>query len=110
MLGFAKGVADGDLGGAFSGAMAGGATGAGLGNASVDFASNLSGNVKNAFGNFQDTWNEGAYGSEYAQNIRMVREFKQTQEYKDLRKQYGDSLTDEKLGQIIAAARKQQKK
>lgn len=110
VLGFAKGVADGDLGGAFSGAMAGGATGAGLGNASVDFASNLSGNVKNAFGNFQDTWNEGAYGSEYAQNIRMVREFKQTQEYKDLRKQYGDSLTDEKLGQIIAAARKQQKK
>lgn len=108
MLGFAGGVAQGDLGKAFSGAAAGGATGAGIGKAGVDFASNIGGNVKKSVNNLKDTWNEGAYGTEYAQNIRMMREFKETKEYKELRDEFGDNLTDEKLSEILNAARKEQ--
>lgn len=110
MLGFAGGVAQGDLGKAFSGAAAGGTAGLGIGKSGVDFASKLGGNVKNSINNFQDTWNEGAYGAEYAQNIRMVREFKQTKEYKELRNEFGDNLTDEKLSEILNAAKKEQNK
>ena len=106
ILGIAKGVADGDLGGAFSGAMAGGATGIGLGNAGVEFVSNFGENTKKSLENIQDTYNEGAYGTEYAQSIKMVRAFKQTKEYRDLKDEFGDRLTDEKLIEIINATKK----
>ncbi|MGN1301430.1 MAG: hypothetical protein ACI4U9_02760 [Clostridia bacterium] len=110
MLGFAGGVAKGDISEALKGAAAGGAIGNGLASNGIRFASNLGENIKNVGNDIQDTWNEGAYGTEYAQNIRMVRAFKQTSGYIELRKKFGDQLTDEKLSEILQAAKKEQEK
>ena len=108
MLGFANGVAKGDVSEAFKGAVAGGTLGDGLAKSGMNFASNLGTNIKNLGNDIQDTYNEGAYGTEYAQNIKMVREFKQTSGYKELRKTYGDQLTDEKLSEILRGAMAEQ--
>lgn len=106
MLGFAAGISQGDISAALTGAAAGGKAGSGLGQKvanGVNF-----GNIKTSINNVQDTFNEGAYGEQYAQNMRMAREFKQTKEYKELKDEFGDLLTDEKLGEILNAAKKEQ--
>ena len=110
MLGFAGGVAQGDVSAALKGAAGGGAIGNGLAQGGIKFASNLGGNVKKLGNDIKDTYNEGAYGAEYAQNIKMVREFKQTSSYNELRQKYGDQLTDEKLSEILQAAKEEQEK
>ena len=104
MLGFAGGVAQGDVSAALQGALAGGAIGNGLAQGGIRLASNLGGKIQDLGNDIKDTYNEGAYGTEYAQNIKMVREFKQTSDYKELKQMYGDQLTDDKLSEILQAA------
>lgn len=108
MLGFANGVAKGDVSEALKGAVAGGTLGDGLAKGGINFASNLNGNIKNLGHDLQDTYNEGAYGTEYAQNVRRVREFKQTKEYKELKREFGDKLSDDKLSELLKAATDEQ--
>ena len=108
MLGFASGVAKGDISEALKGAVVGGTLGDGLAKGGINFASNFGGNIKNLGNDIQDTWNEGAYGTEYAENMKMVREFKQTDSYQELRKKFGEQLTDEKLSEIIKGAMEEQ--
>ena len=82
MLGFAGGVAKGDISAALKGAATGGAMGNGLAKGGINIASNLSEKIQSLGNDIQDTYNEGAYGTEYAQDVKMVREFKQTSDYK----------------------------
>ena len=110
MLGFAGGVAKGDISEALKGAAAGGVTGAGLASSGIKFASNIKDNVKNLGNDIQDTYNGGAYGSEYAENMKMIRAYKQTSDYRELKNLYKDQLTDEKLIEILKAAKKETKK
>ena len=110
MIGFASGVAQGDLSAALKGAAVGGTAGYGLGKGAVNKGKKIYGSVTNIANEIEDTFREGAYGTEYAQNIKMVREFKTTDTYKDLRKIYGDELTDEKLIEILKKAQEKQKK
>ena len=110
MLGFAGGVAKGDISAALKGAATGGAMGNGLAKGGINIASNLSGKIQSLGNDIQDTYNEGAYGTEYAKDVKMVREFKQTSDYKDLKEKYKDQLTDEKLIEILKAANEKAKK
>ena len=110
MFGFAGGVAKGDITEALKGAAGGGTIGAGLVNGGIKLASNIQDNVKNLVNDIQDTYNEGAYGSEYAKNMKMVKAYKQTSDYKELKNIYKDKLTDEKLIEILNAAKKETKK
>ena len=110
MLGFAGGVAKGDISEALKGAATGGAVGAGLASSGIKFASNIKDNVKNLGNDIQDTYNGGAYGSEYAENMKMIRAYKQTSDYKELKNLYKDQLTDEKLIEILNAAKEEAKK
>ena len=110
MLGFAGGVAKGDISEALKGAAAGGTAGAGLASSGIKFASNIKDNVKNLGNDIQDTYNGGAYGSEYAENMKMIRAYKQTSDYKELKELYKDQLTDEKLIEILNAAKEEAKK
>ena len=110
MLGFAGGVTKGDISEALKGAAAGGTAGAGLASSGIKFASNIKDNVKNLENDIKDTYNEGAYGSEYAENMKMIRAYKQTSDYKELKDLYKDQLTDEKLIEILNAAKEEAKK
>lgn len=107
MLGLAAGLSQGDVSSAFKGAMAGGAATRGLAQKVGNDVTNI-GNISNSIDNIQDTFNEGAYGAEYAQNAKNIREFKKTREYQELKNEFGDRLTDDKLGEILNAARNQQ--
>ena len=110
MLGFAGGVAKGDISAALTGAATGGAIGAGLANNGIKFASNIKDNVKNLGNDIQDTYNEGAYGSKNAENMKMVKAFKQTKEYEELKNEFGDKLSDDKLSELLEIAMKEQEK
>ena len=110
VLGFAGGVAKGDISEAFKGAAAGGTLGRGLANGGINLATNAGKNIKNLGNDIKDTWNEGAYGTEYAQDVKMARMYKQTSDYKELKNMYGDRLTDEKLIEILKAAKAEQEK
>ena len=110
MLGFAGGVAKGDISEALKGAATGGAVGAGLASSGIKFASNIKDNVKNLGNDIQDTYNEGAYGSKNAENMKMVRAFKQTKEYEELKNEFGDKLSDDKLRELLEIAMKEQEK
>lgn len=108
MLGFAGGVAKGDISAALKGVATGGAMGNGLAKGGINIASNLSGKIQSLGNDIQDTYNEGAYGEEYAQDVKRVREFKQTKEYKELKNEFGDKLSDEKLSELLKAAMEKQ--
>ena len=100
IVGFAAGVAQGDISAALAGAAAGGKAGSNLAGAGINAAKSLPGAYKNAKNNLVDIWNTGAYGEEYAQSAKQVREFKGTSEYKALKNTYGDKLTDDKVNMI----------
>ena len=85
IIGFSAGVAQGDIGAAFAGAMAGGAAGKNLGQGAVNAVTSMPGNVKNAVNNIGDTWRAGAYGEEYANNVKFDREFRNSSTYKALK-------------------------
>ena len=97
MIGFASGVAQGDISAALTGAVAGGKAGSGLAQAGINIGKSIPGGVKNAANDLRDTWNTGAYGEEYAQNQKKVRDFKSTGAYKSLKKDFKEELTDDKI-------------
>ena len=103
MIGFASGVAQGDLSAALKGAAAGGTAGYGLGKGAVNTVTGIPSNIANALGNIRDTYEEGAYGAGQAQNMKEIREFKSSSEYKSLKNTFGDKLTDESLGAMLQA-------
>ena len=107
MLGFAGGVAQGDIGAALKGAAAGGVAGKGLGQR-VANGINV-GNIKSSINNIQDTFNEGAYGAEQAQNMAEMREFKSGSAYQSLKEKYGENFTDDKLSAMLQAGIKDKK-
>lgn len=107
MIGFATGVSQGNVSSALQNAFIGGATGQGLGS-KLGNGVNVGG-IKNKINEIGDTWNEGAYGSEYAQNVKEIREFKSSSAYKNLKNTYGDNFSDENLGAMLQAGITEQK-
>ena len=103
MVGFAAGVAQGDISAALTGAVAGGKAGSSIAGAGINVAKGIPDAYKNAKNDIVDTWNTGAYGEEYAQSAKGIREFKGTSEYKALKKTYGDNLTDDKINVMLKA-------
>ena len=103
MVGFAAGVAQGDISAAFKGAVAGGAAGTSLAGAGINTVKNIPSDIKNVANDVADTWNTGAYGQEYAQSAKEIREFKGTSTYKSLNDKYGEKLTDDKINVMLKA-------
>ena len=101
MVGFATGVAQGDVSSALQGALIGGTAGKGVGDR-IGHGIDLSG-VRKTMDEIEDTWNEGAYGAEYAQHAKEIREFKEGSTYQSLKGTYGDAFTDEKLSAMLQA-------
>ena len=89
MVGFAAGVAQGDFSAAATGLLAGGKAGYYTGQKGVNGIANIK-NVRQHVENFTDTWREGAYGEENAQNIKFDREFRKSSAYKELKSQWKD--------------------
>ena len=84
MIGFAAGVAQGDLGAALTGAAVGGAAGMNLGKGAVALPENIGKGVKSGWSNLKDTYREGAYGAEAAGAIKFDEEFRKGSTYKAL--------------------------
>ena len=101
IIGFSAGVAQGDIGAAFAGAMAGGAAGKNLGQGAVNAVTSMPGNVKNAVNNIGDTWRAGAYGEEYANNVKFDREFRNSSTYKALKE--NPNFSDESVQSMLDA-------
>lgn len=101
VLGFSAGLAQGDVSKAFAGAIAGGKAGKAVAQR-ISNGINVD-NIKNSINEIKDTFNEGAYGTEKAQELKEIREFKSTSAYKELKEKYKDILTDDKLGEILKA-------
>ena len=103
IIGFSAGVSQGDMGAALGGAVAGGAAGYNLGGRAYNGVADLPGNVNDTLNEIGDTWNEGAYGEEYANNVRFDREFRRSSTYKALRQKYGDNFSDEDVQEMLEA-------
>ncbi|MBQ8044588.1 MAG: hypothetical protein IJ272_10690 [Clostridia bacterium] len=107
MIGFAAGVAQGDIGKAFAGAVAGGTAGGALGNrlgkGVVNLPKNTAEGVTTGWNNVKDTWNEGAYGEDYANNVKFDRAFRNSSAYSQLKRDSGfeDKVFDEKVSQML---------
>ena len=84
MIGFAAGVAQGDLGAALTGAAVGGTAGMNLGKGAVNLPGNIASGVKSGWNNIRDTYREGAYGEEVARAIKFDEEFRGGSTYRAL--------------------------
>ncbi|MBQ8044589.1 MAG: hypothetical protein IJ272_10695, partial [Clostridia bacterium] len=88
MIGFAAGVAQGDIGKAFGGAVAGGTAGGALGNrlgkGVAKLPENIGKGVTTGWNNVKNTYREGAYGEEVAKAIKFDEEFRNGSTYKAL--------------------------
>ena len=89
MVGFAAGVAQGDFSAAATGLLAGGKAGYYTGQKGVNAVANLK-NIPEKAHNVADVFREGAYGEEYAQNVKFDREFRRSSAYKELKSQWKD--------------------
>lgn len=106
ILGFAAGAVQGDVSTAIAGAVAGKKAGNNIGHGAVNLGANILNtpqNIKNSINNLGDVFNEGAYGAEYAENVKAVRDFKESSAYSALKDKYGDEFTDDKLSVILQA-------
>lgn len=106
VLGFAAGASQGDITAALAGAAAGRKAGSNLGHGAVNLGAdilNTPQNVKNKLNELEDIFNEGAYGTEYAESIKSIRDFKGSSAYSELKSKYGDNLTDDALATMLEA-------
>ena len=103
MIGFAAGVAQGDVGAAFTGAVAGGAAlgtvGNRLGKGVANLPENIGKGVKTGWNNVKNTYREGAYGEEAAQAIRFDEEFRNGSTYKAL--QSNENFSEESVQAML---------
>ena len=84
MVGLAAGVAQGDFSAAATGLLAGGKAGYYTGQKGVNAVASIK-NIPDKAHNVADVWREGAYGEEYAQNVKFDREFRKSSAYKELK-------------------------
>ena len=105
IIGFSAGVAQGDASKAFTGMAAGVAAGRAIASNTVDTTRNLTKDIPEAAHRVGDTWRAGAYGEEYANNVRIDREFRNSNAYKELKKnsEFTDREFDEKVSQMLDA-------
>jgi len=101
MIGFAAGVAQGDIGAALTGATLGGAAGMNIGKAAVALPENIGKGVKNGWSNLKDTYREGAYGEEVAKAIKFDEEFRKGSTYKAL--QSNQNFSEESVQAMLNA-------
>lgn len=98
-MGAAAGFIDGDFSDAITGAMLGAKTGKNLARGAINSASN----VKKSGNEIRDTFNQGAFGKDAAQNMKFDREFKRSEEYKEFRKKYKGSVSDDQVQDMLNA-------
>ena len=103
IIGFSAGVAQGDAGKAFSGMALGATAGNYLARNAVDTVQDITKKIPEAAHNVTDTYREGAYGQEYADNVRFNREFRNSSAYNELKRGSGfeDKVFDEKVSQML---------
>ena len=101
MIGFAAGVAQGDLGAAVTGATIGGAAGMNLGKGAVNLPGNIEKGIKNGWNNVKDTYREGAYGEEVARAIKFDEEFRGGSTYRAL--QNNPNFSEESVQAMLNA-------
>ena len=101
MIGFAAGVAQGDIGAALTGATIGGAAGMSLGKGAVALPENIGKGVKSGWNNLKDTYREGAYGAEAAGAIKFDEEFRKGSTYKAL--QSNPNFSEESVQTMLDA-------
>lgn len=103
IIGFSAGVAQGDVGKAFSGMVIGATAGSYLARNTVDTVQDLTKKIPEAAHNVADTYREGAYGGEYASNVKIDREFRNSNAYNQLKRDSGfeDKIFDEKVSQML---------
>ena len=103
IIGFSSGVAQGDVSKAFSGMALGATTGNYLVRNTVDTVQDLTKKIPEVAHNVADTYREGAYGEEYASNVKFDREFRNSSAYSDLKRASGfeDKVFDEKVSQML---------
>lgn len=87
-LGIGTGIATGDFSNALKYGAAGYAAGGAGGKGLVNKGFNTFDSARNGIDNITYGYNEGAYGTEYAQNKQFDKEFKRSQEYKDMVSKY----------------------
>lgn len=105
-IGIAAGVTSGNLNTVFQNAIAGGAIGSAVGGRLVGTAVDATKNMEKTFHSVQDTYREGAYDRETAQNMKFDREFFDSSEGKELLKQY----TQEEVKRCLEAGITEKKK
>lgn len=103
IIGFSSGVAQGDVSKAFTGLAVGATAGNYLARNTVDTVQDLTKKIPEAAHNVADTYREGAYGKEYADNVRTNREFRNSSAYSELKRDSGfeDKAFDEKVSQML---------
>ena len=101
MIGFAAGVAQGDIGAALTGAAVGGAAGMNLGKGAVNLPGNIASGVKSGWSNLKDTYREGAYGADVAKAIKFDEEFRGGSTYKAL--QSNPNFSEESVQAMLNA-------
>ena len=103
VIGFSAGVAQGDIGKALAGAAGGATAGYYTGQKAVNMAGkgiHTVTHANEAFDGIRDAWNEGAHGTEYAQNAKFDREFKRSDTYRALREK---NFSEENIDAILDA-------
>lgn len=103
IIGFSSGVAEGDASKAFTRLAAGATAGNYLAKNTVDAVQNLTKKIPEEAHNVADTYREGAYGEEYAANVKFDREFRNSSAYSQLKRDSGfeDKDFDEKVSQML---------
>lgn len=87
-FGIAAGVATGDFSNAFKYGAAGFAAGGAAGKGIVNKGFNTFDSARKGIDGIAYGYNEGAYGTEYAQNRQFDKEFKRSKEYKEMVNKY----------------------
>lgn len=100
-IGFAAGIATGEMENAFAGAIGGITAGNKIGGNIVNTALNAKENLLRTGNDIKQTYENGKYGEKEAERRRKVREFKQTKEYRNLLEKFTGS--QEKIDKYIDA-------
>ena len=90
IIGFSSGVAQGDVGKAISGLTVGATAGSSVANMTMNTVKMIE-QIPEKVDDIVDTYREGAYGKEVAQNAKFDRVFRNSREYTDLRDSSGFS-------------------
>ena len=101
ILGVSAGIAQGDMGKAVTGLFVGAKAGNYTGQKAIDGIKKVK-DIPEKAHSVADTFREGAYGEEHAQNVKFDREFRKSSGYKTL-KRNNPNFSDDKIQKMLDA-------